>query len=143
MIPTLDTQIQEVLMVLTTMSRDEGYWCKEITLLRNNGERFVELYRQNGTITSITRRVLLNKEVAHFFCVSLKIYRDLWDTEEMQAAFAEALRHGDTLLIDAIMFIPHYATIPLIQEAIAFNIQTCSSILFQIHAACAGLGLCN
>jgi predicted nucleotide-binding protein (sugar kinase/HSP70/actin superfamily) len=84
----------------------------------------------------------MNREVAHFFCITLSRIRDLWNIEEVQLAFAEALRKGDTLLIDAIAFIKQYRDVPVIQEAIAFNIATCTSMLFQINVA-SGLGLCN
>ncbi|MHA2082043.1 MAG: hypothetical protein ACW99H_12965, partial [Candidatus Thorarchaeota archaeon] len=97
---------------------------------------------ENGTIASLTHQVLLNREVAHSFCIALSGAKELWKIGEVQLAFAEALRGGDTLLIDAISFIMEYRDIPAIQEAIAFNITTCSSMLFQINIAC-GMGLCN
>ena len=105
-------------------------------------DRFVEIYQENGTIASLTHQVLLNREVAHSFCITLRSAKELWKIEEVQLAFAEALREGDRLLIDAISFIPEYRDIPAIQEAIAYNIATCSSMLFQINIAC-GMGLGN
>ncbi|MGY5876569.1 MAG: hypothetical protein RTU30_12545 [Candidatus Thorarchaeota archaeon] len=138
----IDTQIHSALEALTTMSREEGYHTQKIWFLKKHGERFVELYQENGTIASLTHRVLLNRGVAHFFCISLKMLKELWNTSEIQEAFAEALRQGDSLLPDAIMFIREYREIPLIQEALAYNISTCSSMLFQIMVVCSGLGLC-
>ncbi|MBD3159509.1 MAG: hypothetical protein GF309_12015, partial [Candidatus Lokiarchaeota archaeon] len=49
------------------------------------------------------------------------------------------LRWGDSLLIDALCDIWGYLNLPEIQEAIADNITTCSSIIFQLHVV-AGYG---
>lgn len=137
----IDTEIQNALTNLTKISRNEGYTASELDVLRNNGERLVELYRENGLVASLFNHVLMNSEVAHFFCCMLKEVKDLWNIEEIQQTFAEALRNGDTLLIDAINFVLFYRKIPLIQEAIAYNIATCPSMLFQIHVATyLGLG---
>ena len=139
---SIDDQILESLSTLINASREQAREHKQIFYLREVRDRFLELYNADGLIVSLTHQVLMNREVAHSFCVTLRSIKDLWNKEEMQLAFAEALRNGDTLLIDAISFIPQYRDVPVVQEAIAYNIATCSSILFQIMVAC-GIGLCN
>jgi hypothetical protein len=138
----IDNQILESLSSLITASRKQPRESMSVFHLRHVQERFLALYQENGVITSLTPQVLLNREVAHSFCITLSSVKELWKKEEVQMAFAEALRKGDTLLIDAISFIMEYRDVPVIQEAIAYNIATCSSMLFQIHVAC-GIGLCN
>jgi len=136
----IDMKIQQALKNLTTMERNKGYSAWELEFLRYYGSRIPELYKENGEVESLFNRVLLNKEVAHMFCATLSRIHELWHIEEIQHVFADALRNGDTLLIDAISFIPFYRNISTIQEAIAFNIATCPSMLFQIHIA-TGIGL--
>lgn len=138
----IDNQILESLSTLISATRDQARESKRIFYKKEVQVRFVELYQENGTIASLTHQVLLNREVAHSFCITLSGAKELWKIEEVQLAFAEALRRGDSLLIDAISFIMEYRDIPIIQEAIAYNIATCSSMLFQINIAC-GMGLCN
>ena len=138
----IDDQIQGSLSTLITATREQAGALKQIFYVKEVQDRFLELYNEDGPIASLTHQVLMNREVAHSFCVTLRSIKDLWNKEEIQLAFAEALRNGDTLLIDAISFIPQYRDVPVIQEAIAYNIATCSSILFQIMVAC-GIGLCN
>ena len=128
--------------MLIIASREQASELKQIFYVREVQDRFLELYNEDGLIASLTHQVLLNREVAHSFCITLSRVKDLWDKEEVQLAFAETLREGDTLLIDAISFIPQYRDVLVIQETIAYNIATCSSILFQIMVAC-GIGLCN
>ena len=138
----IDDQIQGSLSTLITATREQAGALKQIFYVKEVQDRFLELYNEDGPVASLTHQVLMNREVAHSFCVTLRSIKDLWNKEEMQLAFAEALRKGDTLLIDAISFIPQYRDVPVVQEAIAYNIATCSSILFQIMVAC-GIGLCN
>ncbi|MHA2071105.1 MAG: hypothetical protein ACW985_04905, partial [Candidatus Thorarchaeota archaeon] len=140
---SIDSQIQHALTKLVIDYREDVREFKAISFLRKNQDRYSKLYKDDGTVASLTHRVLMNRKVAHFFCISLRGAKELWDRKEVQMAFADALRQGDTLLIDAICFISEYRTIPFIQEAIAYNIATCSSMLFQINVACSGLGLCN
>ena len=138
----IDNQILQSLSTLISATREQASESKQIFYKKETQDRFVELYQENGTIASMTHQVLLNREVAHSFCIILSRVEDLWKTKEVQLAFAEALRRGDTLLNDAISFIMEYRDVPAIQEAIASNIANCSSMLFQINVAC-GLGLCN
>jgi len=98
-----------------------------------NRERFMKLYRTDGSIASLTHKVLLNKNMAHCFCAVMSEVKELWEEPEMRYAVVEALRQGDSLLVDALCYIPQYFDIPEIQEALADNIATCSSIIFQLH----------
>ncbi|MHA1138117.1 MAG: hypothetical protein ACTSSE_16690 [Candidatus Thorarchaeota archaeon] len=138
----IDKEISVSLNALITASRNQAGEFLKIFSNMDVREKLLELYDEDGIIASLVHNVLLNKEVAHHFCIRLGSTRDLWDKEDVQLAFAQALRNGDTLLIDAIHFIPQYIDVPVIQEAIAHNIATCSSMLFQIMIAC-GIGLCN
>ena len=138
----IDNQILESLSTLISATRELASESKKIFYKQEVQDRFLELYQENGTIASLTHQVLLNREVAHSFSITLSRVENLWKIKEVQLAFAEALRRGDTLLIDAISFVIEYRDTPIIQEAIAYNIATCSSMLFQINVAC-GLGLCN
>ncbi|MFW9808037.1 MAG: hypothetical protein ACFFE6_01545 [Candidatus Thorarchaeota archaeon] len=139
---SIDNQILESLSTLITASREKAREANQIFYNREVQDRLLELYDESGLVASLTHQVLMNREVAHSFCITLRGIKDLWNKEEVQLAFAEALRKGDTLLIDAISFIKQYRDVPVIQEAIAYNIATCSSMLFQISVAC-GIGLCN
>ena len=138
----IDNEILESLKTLITASREQTRELMKILHNREVQDRLLELYDENGTIASLTHQVLMNKEVAHSFCITLSSAKELWDKEDVQFAFAQALRNGDTLLIDAISFIMQYRDVPIIQEAIAHNIASCSSMLFQINVA-SGIGLCN
>jgi hypothetical protein len=138
----IDSQILESLSTLITASREQAREPMQIFYVREVQDRFLELYNEDGFVVTLTQQVLMNREVAHSFCITLSRIKDLWNKEKVQLSFAEALRKGDTLLIDAISFISQYRDVPVIQEAIAFNIATCSSMLFQINVAC-GMGLCN
>ncbi|MFO7835118.1 MAG: hypothetical protein R6V83_00540 [Candidatus Thorarchaeota archaeon] len=130
------TDIRGILSYLTTSERDRS----AVDTLNINKERFLELYRTDGTIASLTHRVILNPKVAHCFCFVMSRVDELWEEPEIRQTVAEALRQGDSLLIDALCAIRGFLGIPEIQEAIADNIATCSSIIFQLHVA-AGYGL--
>jgi len=136
-------QIKSILTSLLSLTRDDiGRKSNIAFSLREFKDDFVRLYEEDGIIASLTHSVLCNKGSAHSFCIALHSLEPLWDFKEVQLSFAEGLRKGDSLLIDGISFLPKYRLIPEIQEAIAYNISTCSSILFQINM-CPGLGLAN
>lgn len=139
----IDQQIVDALIGLVSATGEEYQYPDEASLIEQHRERFYELYKSDDTIATLTHRVLTNRVVAHYFCVVLGHMKDLWQEEGMQLAFADGLREGNTLLVDAINFIPQYRNLELIQDAIAFNIASCESILFQVHIVCAGLGLCH
>jgi len=137
-----DNEIIESLQTLITASREQSEKLTEIFCDSEVQDRIVELYDENGIVASLVNQVILNKEVAHSFCTTLGSVRELWDKEDVQIAFAQALRNGDTLLIDAIFYIKQYRDVPEIQKAIAHNIASCSSMLFQINVV-SGIGLVN
>ena len=138
----IDDEILSSLKMLITASREQGRELAKIFYNTEVRDRLLELYEEDGIIASLVHQVIMNREVAHSFCITLDNVKALWDKEEVQYTFAQALRNGDTLLIDAISFITQYRDVPVIQEAIASNIATCSSMLFQINVACS-IGLCN
>ena len=138
----IDNEIISSLKTLITASRKEKREPMKIFHNQAVQDRLLELYDESGILASLVHHVLMNREVAHSFCITLSSVNDLWNKEDVQLAFAQALRNGDTLLIDAISFITQYRDVPVIQEAIAYNIAACSSMLFQINVAC-GIGLCN
>ncbi len=138
---SIDAEIEDSLVGLMALNRNQIWRSPEVDCLIENQERYIELYRENGTIASLTHRIIMNREIAHSFCIILREMKELWTIEEVQLAFAEALQQGDSLLIDAISFLTQYRNIPCIQDAIAENIRTCHSILFQVHVASASLGL--
>jgi hypothetical protein len=139
----MDQQIADALIELVSTTGEDYQYPDEAHLLRHHKDRFYELYKTNGLIASLTHRVLMNRVVAHYFVVVLRDLRELWLEEEVQLAFADGLRGGNTLLVDAISFVREYRELDIIREAIAFNIASCESILFQVHVVCAGLGLCH
>jgi len=139
---SIENKILESLSTLITASREKAREAIQVFYNREVQDRLLELYDESGLVASLTHQVLMNREVSHLFCIALSRIKNLWNKEEVQLAFAEALRKGDTLLIDAISFITQYRDVPVIQEAIAHNIATCSSMLFQINVACS-IGLCD
>ena len=116
-------KIKETLLLLTDIESDSITSNTHINFLEANSERFVELYHEDGMVASLTHNVLLNRNVAHCFCLSLRYVRKLWEIIEVQDAFAVAIRKGHSLLVDAMTFIPNYRSIPFIQEALAGNIR--------------------
>ena len=138
----IDNEIQESLKTLITASRDQSRKLMKIFNNPKGQDRLLELYDENGIIASLIHQILMNKEVAHSLCTTLGSVKKFWDKEDVQLAFAQALRNGDTLLIDAIFYIRQYRDVPVIQDAIAYNIASCSSMLFQINIV-SGIGLVN
>lgn len=124
-----ETDIRSILSYLTTSERDRP----AVDSLFQNKERFLGLYKTDGTVASLTHRVILNPKVAHCFCFVMSRVDELWEEPEIRQTVAEALRQGDSLLIDALCAIRGFLGIPEIQEALADNIATCSSIIFQLH----------
>jgi len=127
-------KVKAILTSLLSLTRDDiGDKSSDAFALRKFQDEFLRLYEEDGIIASLTHSVLCNKGSAHSFCVALHRLGALWDHKEVMLSFAEGLRKGDSLLIDGISFIPKYRHITEIQEAIAYNIATCSSILFQLN----------
>lgn len=137
-----EIQIQETLETLLTLTREEFWFTEATDILLDNTERYMQLYKENGTIASLTHRIILNKEIAHPFCYELKECKNLWKEKEIQKTFAEALRQGDGLLVDGVHFLPDYTKNHDILDAVAHNIATSRSILFQV-AMTSSMGLYN
>lgn len=127
-----DERTKNALTTLSSISRDDGYRSEDLRFIMRNVDRFIQLYVENGIVRSLTHQVLYNSEVAHYFIISLEDYRELWEHREMQEAVADALRRGDSLLVDVLSFLEGYTDIGIIHDALVEHIRNTESITFQI-----------
>ena len=130
-----DKQIIDALTFLASYEESKGSNLSAISLIEENLERVLEIYKVNNVATSLVHNILLNPEVAHFFTVCFEEVYELWKNEDIQRVFAKAIMQGDSLLSSSITTLRGYRNIPLIQEALAYNISTAKSFIFQIVVA--------
>lgn len=136
----IDTRIKDALKTLSTVSEIESE--SPLVILKTYQNRFVELYSSDEEIVSLTQEVLLNNEVNFLFCVRFQEISGLWQSQDMINSFAKSLKRCEnSLLLEALYFLPDYHNKPQILDAIAYNLSICPDIIYQINLVRAGFGL--